>query len=102
MTEDKTMPEQQCNAPADENAGLVFPCTIDVKIFIQNQQEIEQQVRAFVTSHLGQDDVGEWKTRQSSGDKYLAITVMVNAHSRAHIDGLYQALCDHEQVIMAI
>ena len=91
------MPKKDCEAP-----GLVFPCTIGVKIFIHNQQEIELLMKEFVVSHLGEKDLGEWKSRTSSGDKYLAITVEVKARDRAHIDKFYQALTDHEHVIMTL
>lgn len=86
----------------DEAPGLVFPCTIDVKIFINNQAEEEMLVKEFVAVQLEAHHLIGWSSRESSGGRYLAITAKVDAQNREHIDALYQTLTDHEHVIMLI
>ncbi len=86
----------------DEAPGLVFPCTIDVKIFINNQAEEEMLVKDFVAEQLETHHLIGWSSRKSSGGKYLAITAKIDAQSREHIDTLYQVLTDHSRVIMLI
>ena len=86
----------------DEAPGLVFPCTIDVKIFVNNGAEEEALIRAFVEKQLETEHLLDWSCRESSGSKYLGITAKVHAQSREHIDGLYRSLSDHERVIMLI
>ena len=97
IPQQSSVPEKSEQAP-----GLEFPCAIDVKIFINNQAEDEGIVRTFVMERLKAEQLLSWSSRESSGGKYLAITVRVHAQSRAHIDELYQALNAHETVIMLI
>lgn len=87
---------------SEEAPGLVFPCTIDVKIFVYNQVEEETLVKEFVAAQLKAHHLIDWSSRESSGGRYLAITAKVDAQNREHIDALYQALTDHERVIMLI
>jgi len=91
------MPEE-----TDEAPGLVFPCCIDVKIFVFNHSDEEALVRDFVAAQLEAHHLVGWSSRSSSGGKYLAITAKVDAQSREHIDAFYQALTDHERVVMLI
>jgi len=90
-------PEKSEQAP-----GLVFPCSIKVKIFVENQAGEEAAIREFVTEHLDAEHLMDWSIRESSGGKYLAISANVDAQSREHIDALYQALSDHERVVMLV
>jgi len=85
-----------------EAPGLVFPCSIKVKIFVSNHSEEEGAIREFVTEQLEAHHLLGWSCRESSGGKYLAISAHVNAQSREHIDAFYQALTDHEKVIMLL
>lgn len=97
VPENSSVPEKTKQAP-----GLVFPCEIDVKIFINNLSDDEGVVKEFVKEQLDIQYLLDWSSRESSGGRYLAITARVDAQSREHIDALYQALGDHEQVIMLI
>jgi putative lipoic acid-binding regulatory protein len=82
--------------------GMVFPCSIKVKIFVKNHSEEEKAMRQFVAGQLEAHHFLGWSTRESSGGKYLAISANVDAQSREHIDAFYQALTDHERVIMLL
>ena len=86
----------------DEAPGLVFPCSINVKIFVKNQSGEETIIREFVVEQLEAHHLIDWSSRESSGGKYLAISAKVDAQSREHIDGFYQALTSHQRVIMLI
>jgi len=86
----------------EEAPGLIFPCTIDVKIFVLNHSDEEALIRDFVAEQLEAHHLIGWSSRESSGGKYLAITVKVDAQNRQHIHEFYQALTDHERVVMLI
>ena len=86
----------------DEAPGLVFPCSISVKIFVKNHSDEEVIIREFVAEQLEAHHLIDWSSRESSGGKYLAISAKVDAQSREHIDGFYQALTSHQRVIMLI
>ena len=49
-------------------------------------------------------DIGEGAvtSRESRNGNYLAVTVRVMAESREQMDRIYQELCDHEHVTMAL
>lgn len=86
----------------DAAPGLVFPCAINVKIFVKNHSDEEKFLREFVEEQLEAHHLLGWSSRESSGGKYLAISAKVDAQNREHIDAFYQALTDHERVIMLI
>ena len=86
----------------DQAPGMVFPCTIGIKIFIANSPAEEALIQDFVNQHIAENVLLDWTSRESSGGKYLAITATVNAQSRQHIDAFYQLLSDHKRVIMLI
>lgn len=88
--------------PTEKTLGLTFPCTIDVKIFVKNDMATLELLKEFTVSHLGEQELQAWRYRESSGGKYLAITASVVTVSREHIDSFYQALHDHEHVIMSL
>lgn len=86
----------------EDAPGMVFPCSIKVKIFVKNHSEEEEAIRQFVAGQLEAHHLLGWSSRVSSGGKYLAISANVDAQSREHIDALYRVLTDHERVIMLL
>jgi len=86
----------------EEAPGLVFPCSIKVKIFVNNDSDDEAAIRDFVAGQLEAHHLLGWSCRESSGGKYLAISANVDAQSREHIDAFYQVLTDHDKVIMLL
>ena len=94
------MPAKESNT---DEAILQFPCEIGVKIFIQNDLAFEAIVRAVVDSFSDKGcELKAWSTRDSKAGNYLAVTALVNVIDREAIDALYQALVDHEHVVMVI
>lgn len=86
----------------EDAPGMVFPCPINVKIFVKNDADEEAVIRKFVEQNIEEGQLLDWSSRVSSGDKYLAISANIDAQSREHIDTLYQALTDNEHVIMLL
>ena len=95
-------PEKTVIKSSKDVPGMVFPCNINVKIFINNNADIEQTLRQFILAHLEQKQLNSWASRESSGGKFLAITASIDTPDREHIDAFYQALYDNEHVIMII
>jgi putative lipoic acid-binding regulatory protein len=62
----------------------------------------EQLVVEIVRRHAPDMGEGAVSTRLSRGGRYLAVTVTIQARSRAQLDRIYQALTDHDSVIMAL
>ena len=85
-----------------EKFGLEFPCNFSVKAMGLNQPGFERLVFEIVAQHvpnLGEDAI---RTRLSSAEKYISVNINFEASSRRQLDNIYQALTDHERVIMSL
>jgi len=89
--------------PANAGDSLIdYPCDFPVKVIGQRHPEfVDTMVR------LAQDfdpEFGAHKVelRASKTEKYLGITLIVRATSRAQLDGLYLALTGHPMVKVAL
>ena len=81
---------------------LQFPCEIAVKAMGRAEEGFEELVVEIVRRHVPDLGEGAVTTRPSGKGNFLAVTVRVNAQSRAQMDALYQELCDHEKIAMAL
>jgi hypothetical protein len=86
---------------ADETL-LAFPCRFPIKAMGPANSGLEAVVVGIVNRHapgLREDAV---RSRPSRGGKWLAVTVEIEATSKAQLDAIYQELTDHELVVYAI
>lgn len=86
------------DAAAADESPLRFPCAFPIKAMGRAEHDIAALVLAIVRRHapaLGDDAL---TTRPSSGGKWLAVTVVVQAESRAQLDAIYQDLTGHAQI----
>ncbi|MGD2082302.1 MAG: DUF493 domain-containing protein [Chromatiales bacterium] len=86
--------------PAD--SPLAFPCQFPIKAMGLAEPGFDALVVEIVRRHAPDLAEGAVSTRPSRGGRYLAVTVTIRARSRAQLDAIYQALTDHEKVIMAL
>ena len=87
--------------PTDQPV-MDFPCDFPIKAMGNATPEFESEVAEIVRRHapeIGDDDI---RTRPSSNGKYLSITVMVRAESRAQLDAIYMDLTACQHVLMAL
>jgi putative lipoic acid-binding regulatory protein len=87
---------------ADEATLIEYPCDFPLKILGRSEDGFAQAVAAVVRAHAPGFDPAAMTMRASSGGKYLSLTCTVHATSRAQLDGLYKALCDHPMVAMVL
>jgi len=64
--------------------------------------DFDAVVVSIVRRHAPNLSEGAVKTRASAGGKYLAVTVTIEATSRAQLDAIYQDLVACERVLMAL
>lgn len=79
-----------------------FPCEFAIKTFGPRGQNFEQTVLEIVQAHAPEITSEQVRSRQSSSGRFVAVTATITARSKAQLDAIYQALTDHEQVLMSL
>lgn len=91
-------------APDDNNVEslLRFPCEIGIKAMGVSDDGFPDLVLSLIRTHapeLGSEAV---RVRNSSGGRYISVTVTLTATSRDQLDAIYTALSDHPDILMAL
>lgn len=81
---------------------LEFPCRFAIKAMGLATPEFDATVVEIIRRHAPDLSEGAVQTRPSSGGKYLAVTVTIEAHSRDQLDAIYMELTAHEQILMSL
>ena len=88
---------------SEESEELMkYPCEIAVKAMGRCEVNLEAIVFEIVRRHAPNVGENAVSTRASRNGNYLAVTVRVMAQSREQMDCIYQDLCDHDDVTMAL
>jgi putative lipoic acid-binding regulatory protein len=87
--------------PSDETL-FQFPCRFPVKAMGRADSAIERAVVEILIRHVPGFDVTSITVRESKAGKWLAVTAVIEAHSKAQLDAIYQDLTDHELVVYAL
>ena len=88
----------------DHDEIMGYPCEIAVKAMGRTDLDIdfEALVVEIVLRHTPDVGEGAVTSRKSRNGNYVAVTVRVMAENREQMDRIYQELCDHEHVTMAL
>jgi len=83
---------------------MQYPCEIAVKAMGRTDLEVDFEAIVIEIVRRHAPDIGEGAvtTRESRNGNFVAVTVRVMAESREQMDRIYQELCDHEHVTMAL
>jgi putative lipoic acid-binding regulatory protein len=87
---------------SDEGSPLAFPCDFPIKVMGRKEPGFAQKVMEIVMRHAPDFDPATIGMRPSRQGKYLSVTCVIRATSRAQLDALYQELCDHPSVVMVL
>ena len=79
-----------------------YPCDFPIKILGHTRAGFAQSILEVVRRHAPEFDGAAMEMRSSRRGKYLSLTCVVRASSRAQLDGLYRELCDHPMVVMVL
>ncbi len=87
---------------AEDGSPLAFPCDFPIKVMGRKEPGFAQGVMEIVLRHAPDFDPASIGMRPSRQGKYLSVTCVIRAVSRAQLDALYQELCDHPSVVMVL
>jgi uncharacterized protein len=79
-----------------------FPCRFPIKAMGRADAELEAIVLEIVARHAPGFDAAAVRVRPSRGGKWMAVTVTIEAQSRAQLDAIYRDLTDHAAVVWAL
>lgn len=81
---------------------LDYPCDFPLKILGHTRAGFAQAMLEVVKRHAPEYDGAAMEMKTSKRGKYMSLTCVIRATSRAQLDGLYQELCDHPMVVMVL
>ncbi len=81
---------------------LEFPCAFPIKAMGRSEPGFDDLVVEIVRRHTPDLPEEAVKTRASRGGKWVSVTVTIQATSKQQLDTIYQALTDHEKVVMCL
>lgn len=85
-----------------EETLLEFPCQFPIKAMGKSGAQFDVTVVEIVRRHVDDLKEGAVSSRPSKGGKYMSVTVVIEATSRAQLDAIYQDLTDHPEILMAL
>lgn len=104
MTESPSLIDYPCDFPikimghADTLAGQATASAEHTLV----QQSFPQVVLMILKRHAPDFDDTSMAIKISKKGTYLSLTCTIRAVSRTQLDALYQELCDHPSVVMAL
>ena len=81
---------------------LIFPCRYPLKVIGQNDDTFLDFVYGIVSQHVPGLALNDLTVHNSSGGKYLSVSVTFIAESRTQVDALYKELGQHSRVLVAL
>ena len=81
---------------------MEFPCDFPVKAMGYATPDFEEHILGLVTRHANLAHPRQVTNKESSGGKYLSVTVAVEARSREHLELIYSDLKEDERVVFIL
>lgn len=81
---------------------LEFPCRFPIKAMGRAEPGFDSLVVEIVRRHAPDLREGAVISRPSKGGNWVSVTVTIEASSKAQLDAIYQALSDHDKIVMAL
>lgn len=81
---------------------IEYPCDFPIKVMGRAQPGFSEAVLGVIAAHAPDFDATSMTIKTSKAGTYVSATCVIRATSRAQLDALYQALCDHPLVVMVL
>jgi hypothetical protein len=86
----------------DQAPGFEFPCEFQIKAMGIDDGSFHEVVIEIIGRHCDTIREGSLRTRASRGGKYVSVSLVIEATSRAQLDAIYDDLTAHEKVLMRL
>lgn len=86
----------------EQETPFEFPCRFPIKAMGRTGEEFDTLVVEIVRRHAPDLNEGAITLRESRGGKWISVTLVIEATSKAQLDAIYRELSAHEKVVWAI
>ena len=93
---------QASGAPEFAETLLEFPCQFPIKAMGLAEQDIAALVLEILARHTDGVAPEQVRHRPSTNGKWLSVTVVFEAQSKAQLDAIYHELTAHEAIVYAL
>ena len=88
---------------SEERSSLLeFPCEFPIKVMGKTHVEFDLLVIDIVRQHVDNLPAKTIKSRLSKNEKFISVTITIEAISQRQLDSIYQQLNDHPHVMMTL
>ena len=81
---------------------LTFPCSFPIKVMGGRRDDFAPTILAAVEHLSGPLQADQVEIRSSRTSKYLSVTLIVQAQSKAQLDEIYRTLTSHPMVKLVL
>lgn len=85
-----------------EDTLLEFPCDFPIKMMGRDRDSFRKAAISVIETHAGKLEDEAISTSSSRKGNFISITVTIRARSQQQLDDIYQALTDHEEILVAL
>ena len=86
----------------DDAVGLAFPCAFEIKAMGVDDGHFHEVVIEIISRHSDTVQADSIRKRPSRNGRYISVTVVIEAESRAQLDAIYDDLTAHDKVLMRL
>ena len=86
----------------EHESPFEFPCQFPIKAMGKNIPDLDAIVVEIVRRHVDNLSENAVRTRTSKGEKFISITVEIEAQSKAQLDAIYTDLNACPDIVMTL
>ena len=86
----------------EHESPFEFPCQFPIKAMGKNIPDLDAIVVEIVRRHVDNLSENAVRTRTSKGEKFISITVEIEAKSKAQLDAIYTDLNACPDIVMTL
>ena len=89
-------------AEKEQKPLLEFPCSFPIKMMGRDGESFRKSCIEVVARHAGEVAEDAISTSMSRKGNFLAITITIEAQSQKQLDNIYNDLCSHKEILVAL